>query len=158
MENASFSEIIQVVAASIGACLALRPMLNAERNRVAVIREGFSGDRLLFADWLCGKTRTTFWIQILMAFGGLATWRLAPPPWALEFVATTGEAQRQLIVEARASMVVSRLILFGVSIALMRLSYKSWIALPRLTRRREMDDRRESPAGTGDCNVTRTPL
>jgi hypothetical protein len=147
--NASPWEIIQVLVALTGFLFSIKPKINADRNHNAAMTDPRGEDRILFTKWLCTKTSTTLWIQLMFFLGGLTLCFLAPPPWALEILAATnpGTVDRRLLREAQVSMIVTRLILGIASVALMRLSYQSWIMLPRFGRRHRREDGMEATNG-----------
>lgn len=117
MTNASFLEIVQTLAALVGAALTCRAMIEADLNLVAQNRSGMNGNRLLIAQKNVRVERCVLGVQVCMFLAGLASLFIPPLPTGQGFVAT-------------------RLV---NSVILMYLSYRNWlddrITIPSRSRR-----------------------
>lgn len=122
--HASFLEIVQTIASGLGALLAVRSMVAADLNLVAILRRNVNGNRKMVAAKNVRVERCVLSTQILLFLVGLATLFLAPPPYT---PVAEGAMRSPIETDIIRNLAITRLGMTTASLVLMYLSYRSWL-------------------------------
>lgn len=122
--NASFLEIVQTIASGLGALLAVRSMVAADLNLVAILRRNVNGNRRMVASKNVRVERCVLSTQVMLFLVGLATLFLAPPPYT---PVPEGTPRSTIETDMIRNLAITRLGMTTASLVLMYLSYRSWL-------------------------------